>query len=285
VPPPLAVDPFSEAATRDLMRRLAAAGERGGAIAAYRRLAERLSSQLRIAPGAATRALAEELLATNAAPDDEVDPASPDTGSELAISHYQQALERAADTNQDEARRAELLIGLGEAQTRAGRAGEAKKAFEEAAAIATRLRDPQVLARATLGIAGIGVTILDLDETLAARLEEALKALRETDFGMQAELLARLAIARAYSPDRGESGRVAEHAVELARRHGDPATLARALCAQHVSLGAPEHLEQRLQTANEMLELAERAGGPREHVASQKLSGDRHARARRHGRL
>ena len=256
----VAVDPLSEAATRDLMRRLAAAGERGGAIAAYRRLAERLASQLRIAPGGATRALADELLATRAGPAVEADPAALDTGFELAVSHYHQALERADETNTGEARLGELLIGLGEAQTRAGRAGEAKEAFEEARAVARRLRNPQLLARATLGIAGIGVTILDLDETLAARFKEALEALPESDRGLRAELLARLAIARAYSPDRRESARIAEQAVKIARDHGDPATLARTLCAQHVSLGAPEHLEQRLQTANEMLELAERAG-------------------------
>jgi hypothetical protein len=56
---------------------------------------------------------------------------------ELAVSHYEQALERAAATNQGEARRGELLIGLGEAQSRAGRAGQARASFEEAGAIAT----------------------------------------------------------------------------------------------------------------------------------------------------
>jgi hypothetical protein len=112
----------------------------------------------------------------------------------------------------------------------------------------------------TLGLAGIGVTILDVDEALAAQIAQALDALSEPDAGLRAELLARLAITRTYSPDRGESARIAARAVKIARRHGDPATLARALCAQHVSLGAPEHLEQRLQTANEMLELADRAG-------------------------
>ena len=256
----VAVDPLSEAATRDLMRRLARAGEGGGAIAAYRRLAERLSRQLRIAPSAATRALADELLAIETGPAAEAHPAALDTSFELAVSHYQQALERADKTNTGEARRGELLVGLGKAQTRAGRAGQAREAFEEASATATRLRNPRLLARATLGIAGIGVTILNLDETLAARFQQALDALPEADRGLRAELLARLAIARTYSPDRRESARIAEQAVMIARRHRDPATLARTLCAQHVSLGAPEHLEQRVQTANEMLELAERAG-------------------------
>jgi DNA-binding SARP family transcriptional activator len=122
----VAVDPLSEAGTRELMRRLASAGERGGAIASYRRLAGRLSSQLRIAPGATTRALADELLATETGPAAEAYLDAVNTSLELAVSHYEQALERAAATNQGEARRGELLIGLGEAQSRAGRAGQAR---------------------------------------------------------------------------------------------------------------------------------------------------------------
>jgi DNA-binding SARP family transcriptional activator len=256
----VAVDPISEAATRELMRRLASAGERGSAIAAYRRLAERLSRQLRMAPGAGTRALAHELVAIDAGPAADGHPDALDTSLELAVSHYQQALERSASADEGEARRGELLIGLGKAQASAGRAREARAAFEEASTIATRRHDPRLRARAKLGIAGIGVTIIDLDATLAAQLTEALDALEDLDAGLRAELLARLAITRTYSPDRRESARIAEQAVKIARGHGNPATLARALCAQHVSLGAPEHLEQRLHTADEMLELAERAG-------------------------
>src|SRR5215217_5171252 len=55
------LDPLSEGAHRDLMTRLAAAGDRPAALAVYGRLAERLRSELRIAPSAATRALAESL--------------------------------------------------------------------------------------------------------------------------------------------------------------------------------------------------------------------------------
>jgi tetratricopeptide (TPR) repeat protein len=190
----------------------------------------------------------------------EDEPDAPAVSFELAVSHYQQALERASDSGGNPARRGELLVGLGDALGHAGRVTQARDAYHQAGEIAKRLGDPQLLARAALGIAGIGVTILDLDEALAARLAEALQALPRSDFALRAELLARLAITRAYSPDRLESGRIAHQAVRIARRHGNPATLARALCALHVGLGAPGCLEQRLAAASEMLGLAERAG-------------------------
>ena len=54
----LALDPLDEDAARDLMRRLADAGDRPGALAAYDRLSDRLRSALGLAPSAETRALA-----------------------------------------------------------------------------------------------------------------------------------------------------------------------------------------------------------------------------------
>jgi DNA-binding SARP family transcriptional activator len=256
----VAIDPLGEAPTRELMRRLAAGGERASAIAAYQRLAERLQSQLRIAPSATTRAFADELRVPEPARGAEVQPEALSTTFELSVSHYKQTLERADRTGKGVSRRGELLVGLGVAQARAGRTSEAQAAFREASEVARGLQDPRLLARATLGLAGIGVTILDVEEALAAQLSDALELLPEADWALRAELLARLAIARAYSPDRDESARIAEQAVEIARSHDDPATLARSLCALHVSLGAPDRLEQRLATATEMLELADRAG-------------------------
>ena len=63
----IALDPLSEEAHRDLMKRLADTGDRAAALAVYNRLAERLRTELRIAPSAATRELAESLRAS--APD------------------------------------------------------------------------------------------------------------------------------------------------------------------------------------------------------------------------
>jgi DNA-binding SARP family transcriptional activator len=57
----VALDPLDEPAHRDLMMRLAAAGDRGGALVVYQRLAERLRRELAVPPSAETRALAAEL--------------------------------------------------------------------------------------------------------------------------------------------------------------------------------------------------------------------------------
>src|SRR5262245_48616933 len=55
------LDPLDEQAHRRLMQRLAAVGDRGGALATYERLRERLRRELRVAPAHPTRELADEL--------------------------------------------------------------------------------------------------------------------------------------------------------------------------------------------------------------------------------
>ena len=57
----VALDPLAEEPQRDLMRRLAAAGDRPGAIRAYERLSRRLRDELRLAPAQETRELAAVL--------------------------------------------------------------------------------------------------------------------------------------------------------------------------------------------------------------------------------
>ena len=57
----IALDPLAEEPQRVLMRRLAAGGDRAGAIRAYERLTQRLRDELRIVPSQATRELAESL--------------------------------------------------------------------------------------------------------------------------------------------------------------------------------------------------------------------------------
>jgi class 3 adenylate cyclase/tetratricopeptide (TPR) repeat protein len=55
------LDPLAEAPQRDLMRRLAAGGDRAAAIRTYERFSRRLRDELRIMPSQATRELAESL--------------------------------------------------------------------------------------------------------------------------------------------------------------------------------------------------------------------------------
>jgi DNA-binding SARP family transcriptional activator len=56
-----ALDPLAETPQRELMRRLAAAGDRAAAIRIYERFIERLRDELRIVPSQGTRELAERL--------------------------------------------------------------------------------------------------------------------------------------------------------------------------------------------------------------------------------
>jgi DNA-binding SARP family transcriptional activator len=57
----VAIDPLGEESCRELMRRLAAAGDRASALGAYERLRERLERELGIAPSPSTRKLAYAL--------------------------------------------------------------------------------------------------------------------------------------------------------------------------------------------------------------------------------
>ena len=61
-------DPFDEEAHRRLITRLDAAGDRAGAVRAYRTLSERLRRELGVAPSAQTRELADKLRAAASAP-------------------------------------------------------------------------------------------------------------------------------------------------------------------------------------------------------------------------
>jgi DNA-binding SARP family transcriptional activator/tetratricopeptide (TPR) repeat protein len=56
-----ALDPLAETPHRELIRRLAAAGDRGAALATYDRFRDRLAQELRVPPSVATRSLVEEL--------------------------------------------------------------------------------------------------------------------------------------------------------------------------------------------------------------------------------
>ncbi len=143
----------------------------------------------------------------------------------------------------------ELELARGDALLRAGEPDAARECFERAARSST---DPELLGRAALGFAGLGVTIIDLDEAVIARLEEALAAVEEPV--LRSELLARLAVELYYAPSRDRSEALSSEAVAVARASGDRRALAAALNARHVALWRPDRLAERLATADEMIE-------------------------------
>lgn len=77
------LDPLSEEAHRELIRRQAANGDRSAALTTYRRLADRFASQLGIAPSPATRELLERIRAPETTPQ-AVAPPRPDSPQPVA---------------------------------------------------------------------------------------------------------------------------------------------------------------------------------------------------------
>lgn len=184
---------------------------------------------------------------------------------EQAAAHFEHALaalDRAAAPY--DTRRGELLLALGDARMRAGERDRGRAAFADAAAAARALGRADLLARAALGFGGVGVgvTIAEPDQAVVRLLEEALAALAGQHDELRARLLARLALELHYAPQRGRAESLSSQALTLARETSSAGTLAEALSARHVALWTPDHVRERLALADEMVELAERAGDP-----------------------
>ena len=183
---------------------------------------------------------------------------------EDAAAHYEAALGalELAEPG-DEGRRADLLLALGEARNWGGDTPEARDAFGRAAGVARAAGLPERLARAALGYGQIVVKAGFVDEPLVGLLREAIAALPDADSPLRVRLLGRLARELHFAPDPEEREALSAEAVAMARRLGDPDTLAHALGARHVATWEPETLPERLATADEIVRLAAAAGDRR----------------------
>jgi len=182
---------------------------------------------------------------------------------EEAAQHYRAALRarELAGAHQDPVR-AELLLAQGASEDHAGMEHEATRTFQEAAATARVLVDAPLLGRAALGYAGQWSVLGRVDEGRLALLEEALEALGDEDSPLRARLLARLALELYYSDEPDRRLALSQEAVDLARRLGDPRTLATCLDARHYALWRPETVDERLEVAAELRRVAEETGDP-----------------------
>ncbi|HEX3211588.1 MAG TPA: LuxR C-terminal-related transcriptional regulator, partial [Actinomycetota bacterium] len=161
----------------------------------------------------------------------------------------------------DQGERCELLLALGEARMAAGDVAAARAAYQQAGELARRIGAPEALARAALGL-GLEFTAGIVDGVQVGLLEEALAALGEEDSLLRARVLARLATALLFTPQVDRRLALSEDAVQLARRLGDPATLA-AVLHDHLLViwGTKQELvAEGLAAVTEVVELAERLG-------------------------
>jgi tetratricopeptide (TPR) repeat protein len=186
---------------------------------------------------------------------------------EEAVRLYEMALEALGPESAAAAPlRCELLLGLADAQGRAGDAPTAKASFLRAAELARAAGLREMLARAAVGYGGRFLWTHALtDERLVPLLEDGLAALGEADSVLRVQLLSRLAAALRHGPSRERRERIVEEAIEIARRIGDPATIAYALLAAEAALHAPHTAQRRLAEGEEVVSLVA-ATGDRERL-------------------
>ena len=182
--------------------------------------------------------------------------------SEEAVRLYRIALRALnwSPTAQEE-RRAEVLLGLGEALRRTGDPTQAKEIFLECTALARKLESPDLLTRAALGFAPQVVYAVqpEPDTTVVRLLEEAIAAWGGHDSGLHACALAQLALALIFGDEERRS-ELRDDSVAMARRVGDSTTLRYVLARWLASMPSRRDPKERLAIATELVQLAEVAG-------------------------
>ena len=181
---------------------------------------------------------------------------------EEAARQYATALEIVDAGGAGDARRAcELLLALGDALSRGGSGAQARPPFERAAAIAEREGWPELLAQAALGYGGrFAWGRASIDPGLVPLLERAIEAVGTDDSPARVRLLGRLAAALRDEPARERRIALAEEALGMARRIGDPDTLAYAIEAHWPAVESAATLDGRFERTTELIALGRRTG-------------------------
>jgi DNA-binding CsgD family transcriptional regulator/KaiC/GvpD/RAD55 family RecA-like ATPase/tetratricopeptide (TPR) repeat protein len=157
---------------------------------------------------------------------------------------------------EDEARRAGVLLELGSAGHRAGKATDAQEAFLAAAEIARRCESAELLARAAIGYEEACWRPGIASGVSTELLEEALTSVGEGEVELRIGLLAGLARALSFAGDPVRGAIVRGNAIALAREHGDRRALARVLIRSYWARGSTP-LEEMLELLTEGRDLAE----------------------------
>jgi tetratricopeptide (TPR) repeat protein len=157
----------------------------------------------------------------------------------------------------------DLGLALGEAQKRSGDPAY-RRTLLDAAELARRLPDAKRLARAAIAnTRGFWSATGAVDRERVAALEDALDALGPADDALRACVLAKLAVELVYTGDAAGVLRRSDEALALARRLGDPTTLAAVLAPRYNTIrGDPGTLEERLANTVELLDVAAQIPDP-----------------------
>jgi hypothetical protein len=178
-----------------------------------------------------------------------------------AAAWFRRALEAlASDAGSSPVRRYELLLRLGRALMHQGELTAGRARCAEAAEVARRLGDAELLARAALA-QGATYVYASVDPALVAVLSEARDALGDRERGLLARVLARLAAALQPASDVSMPMAMARRAVDMARRAGDERTLLATL-------------RDAVSTMMDLADPAERLALNREHIALARRLGE-----------
>jgi class 3 adenylate cyclase/tetratricopeptide (TPR) repeat protein len=178
-----------------------------------------------------------------------------------AVRWYGQALDLLdrAPTH-DQHQRAEILVGLGDAQRQTGVAAH-RETLLEAAHIADELDDVDLLVRAALANhRGIFSTVGEADFERIAVIDRALERLGDVNTPDRARLLALAANERTWVSDLDERLALSEKAIAVARATGDPAALAYTNTLAFLAMGAPETFARRSALITEAAEITDSLG-------------------------
>lgn len=180
---------------------------------------------------------------------------------EEAADQYQRVLRLiGAGSIAGEPTRHGVFLRLGDTLAKAGRYGDANEAFRRAVEASRDVADWESFGRSTLGLAGQWASIGRADWSLIRLLREAIDRLGPNDSVLRARLLSRLACEFYWTDRVDERQSLSSDAVGVARRLGDPVTLAEVVSRRRHVLWAPENVGDRLSMANDVVHSAEAAG-------------------------
>ncbi|MFN2537319.1 MAG: AAA family ATPase [Mycobacteriales bacterium] len=179
-------------------------------------------------------------------------------GHEEAARHWRNAIQHARDDTD----RTLLLLELAASHDRDGQSAPARAAYLQAAELARTRGDARSIAVAALGVHAMGMRGGSKGGLDAALLAEASEALRGSEPGLRARVLAALArnARHGYEPVGEAAQDAAAEAVALAEQAGDHGALAVAHLARHDISWVPGTAAERLRTIDAMRAAAVRAG-------------------------
>jgi eukaryotic-like serine/threonine-protein kinase len=149
----------------------------------------------------------------------------------------------------------EILLALAAAQRLSGRILDSRKSIQRAILIATENRFADLLWEAARGLRPTVRSALVPDGLALQALEDASKLATDDEASLRIRVLAQLACIPPYALSTEQSDELSARAVELARRRGNAGDMTQALNSRLHVLSGPDHIEESLAVADEILRL------------------------------